>query len=66
MVVTGDITQVDVPVKTSGLRHARSILRDVEDIRFAELSADDIVRHSLVGRIVDAYSAREEQSGGSR
>lgn len=61
MVVTGDITQVDLPIAASGLRVVSSILRGVEDIHFAELTADDIVRHSLVGRIVDAYTAYEEQ-----
>lgn len=61
MVVTGDITQVDLPLAASGLRVVNRILRGVDDIHFAELSADDIVRHSLVGRIVDAYTAFEEQ-----
>lgn len=61
MVVTGDITQVDLPLATSGLRVVSKILRGVEDIHFAELSADDIVRHSLVGRIVDAYAAHDER-----
>ena len=61
MVVTGDITQVDLPIATSGLRIVNRILRGVDDIHFAELTADDIVRHSLVGRIVDAYGVYEEQ-----
>ena len=61
MVVTGDITQVDLPLASSGLRVVNRILRGVDDIHFAELTADDIVRHSLVGRIVDAYTAYEEQ-----
>lgn len=61
MVVTGDITQVDLPLAASGLRVVSRILRGVDDIHFAELSADDIVRHSLVGRIVDAYTAFEEK-----
>lgn len=61
MVITGDITQVDLPVGSSGLRVAKHILRDVEDLFFAELTSDDIVRHSLVGRIVDAYTAYEER-----
>ncbi|GAA1620716.1 PhoH family protein [Leucobacter chromiireducens] len=60
MVVTGDITQVDLPQASSGLRVVNKILRGVEDIHFAELGADDIVRHSLVGRIVDAYAAHDE------
>ena len=70
MVITGDLTQVDLPLKTSGLRIVSRILRGVEDVHFAELSADDIVRHSLVGRIVDAYAAyegqRDEQNEGKR
>lgn len=61
MVVTGDITQVDLPTgQKSGLRLVRHILRGVEGIHFAELSSRDVVRHSLVGRIVDAYDSYEE------
>ncbi|AJK69423.1 PhoH family protein [Corynebacterium marinum] len=61
MVVTGDITQVDLPTgQKSGLRLVRHILRGVEGIHFAELSSKDVVRHSLVGRIVDAYDSYEE------
>lgn len=61
MVVTGDITQVDVPIGASGLRSVTKILDDVDDIAFAQLTSDDVVRHSLVGRIVDAYTAFDEQ-----
>lgn len=62
MVVTGDITQVDLPRgKKSGLRIVRDILRDVEDIHFAEMDPEDVVRHQLVGRIVRAYDTYEEQ-----
>ena len=61
MIVTGDITQVDLPTgQKSGLRLVRHILRGVEGIHFAELSSKDVVRHSLVGRIVDAYDSYEE------
>jgi phosphate starvation-inducible PhoH-like protein len=60
MVITGDITQVDVPAGVSGLRTVTDILAEVPDIRFARLGAEDVVRHSLVGRIVDAYSAYDE------
>ena len=60
MVVTGDVTQVDLPLAASGLRVVSKILRGVEDIHFAELDSDDIVRHSLVGRIVDAYQTFSE------
>lgn len=56
MVVTGDVTQVDLPNgTTSGLRIVRDILTDVDDIHFAEFTAQDVVRHRLVGEIVDAY-----------
>jgi phosphate starvation-inducible PhoH-like protein len=58
MVVTGDVTQVDLPGGTSGasgLRVVRDILTDLEDVHFAELTAFDVVRHRLVGAIVDAY-----------
>lgn len=60
MVITGDITQVDVPNGVSGLRTVTDILSEVPDIHFARLGAEDVVRHSLVGRIVDAYSAYDE------
>lgn len=63
MVVTGDITQVDLPTgQRSGLRLVRHILRGVEGLHFAELSSQDVVRHSLVGRIVDAYDSYEENT----
>ncbi len=61
MVITGDVTQVDVPNGISGLRTVIDILDDVPDIHFARLGAEDVVRHSLVGRIVDAYSAYDEE-----
>ena len=62
MVVTGDITQVDLPSGTkSGLRIVREILNGVEDVHFSELTAHDVVRHKLVGRIVAAYETYEEQ-----
>ncbi len=56
MVVTGDVTQVDLPEgTTSGLRQVRSILDGVDDIHFSELTSVDVVRHRLVTAIVDAY-----------
>ena len=56
VVVTGDITQVDLPGdQRSGLRVVRDILGTVEDIHFAYLTSTDVVRHRLVGEIVDAY-----------
>jgi phosphate starvation-inducible protein PhoH and related proteins len=66
MVVTGDITQVDLPSGTrSGLRVVRDILTGVEDVSFTMLTAHDVVRHRLVGHIVAAYDeweARREQA----
>ena len=56
VVVTGDVTQVDLPGGTrSGLRVVRDILGEVEDVHFATLGSADVVRHQLVTRIVDAY-----------
>jgi phosphate starvation-inducible PhoH-like protein len=59
MIVTGDITQVDLPAGASGLKLVTQILGGIDDIAFATLTSDDVVRHSLVGRIVDAYGAYE-------
>jgi len=56
MVVTGDITQVDLPTGASGLQLVTRVLRDLDDIHFSRLTSDDVVRHTLVGRIVDAYT----------
>lgn len=61
MVVTGDITQVDLPQGASGLRLVTRVLSDIDDIHFSYLTSDDVVRHSLVGRIVDAYTEYDEQ-----
>ena len=56
IVVTGDVTQIDLPSGTkSGLRVVEDILDDVEDISFNRLTAHDVVRHKLVGKIVAAY-----------
>ncbi|WP_119698004.1 PhoH family protein [Microbacterium halotolerans] len=66
MVVTGDITQIDIPGGTSGLRTVTRILDGVDDIHFAHLTSDDVVRHSLVGRIVDAYTEYDEQRTAQR
>jgi phosphate starvation-inducible PhoH-like protein len=55
-VVTGDVTQVDLPGgQQSGLRVVRDILGEVEDVNFTFLTSADVVRHRLVGEIVDAY-----------
>jgi phosphate starvation-inducible PhoH-like protein len=56
MVVTGDVTQIDLPTGTpSGLKVVRDVLAGVEDVHFAELNSHDVVRHRLVGAIVEAY-----------
>ncbi|WP_345186139.1 PhoH family protein [Microbacterium panaciterrae] len=66
MVVTGDITQVDLPTAASGLRIVTRVLKDIDDIHFSLLTSDDVVRHSLVGRIVDAYTEYDEQRTAAR
>ena len=55
MVITGDITQLDLPRGLSGLKSVQRVLDDVEDIAFCTLTGRDVVRHSLVARIVEAY-----------
>jgi phosphate starvation-inducible PhoH-like protein len=56
IVVTGDITQIDLPGgQRSGLRIVRDILMGVDDVHFSTLTSHDVVRHRLVGDIVDAY-----------
>ncbi|GAA3022275.1 phosphate starvation-inducible PhoH-like protein [Microbacterium dextranolyticum] len=66
MVVTGDITQIDLPQGASGLRLVTRVLKDIDDISFSYLTSDDVVRHTLVGRIVDAYTEYDEQRLASR
>ena len=67
MVITGDVTQVDLPSgTTSGLRIVREILSDVEDVAFCELTSQDVVRHRLVGQIVDAYARHDESNQAKR
>ncbi|WP_101399660.1 PhoH family protein [Bifidobacterium pseudolongum] len=60
MVVTGDITQVDLAAPRSGLATIERVLRGIDDIAFVHLGAVDVVRHALVGRIVDAYDRYDE------
>jgi phosphate starvation-inducible PhoH-like protein len=61
MVITGDITQIDLPGgANSGLRAAVQILDGIDDIHVAELTSSDVVRHRLVSEIVDAYAKFEE------
>ncbi|PSL06932.1 phosphate starvation-inducible protein PhoH [Haloactinopolyspora alba] len=67
MVVTGDVTQIDLPSGTaSGLRVVENILDGIDDVAFCRLSSQDVVRHRLVSEIVDAYSrydAEQQESG---
>ncbi|MHB9002675.1 MAG: PhoH family protein [Coriobacteriia bacterium] len=60
IVITGDITQIDLPKGGSGLKQVRDILSGVSGIEFIELGARDVVRHKLVQRIVTAYASYEE------
>ncbi len=61
VVVTGDITQIDLPRgQYSGLRHVIEVLRDVPDISFTFFQSKDVVRHRLVARILDAYESHEQ------
>ena len=65
MIVTGDMTQIDLPSsQTSGLVQAIKILKGVKGISFIELNKKDIVRHKLVTRIVEAYEKFEEKTKG--
>jgi phosphate starvation-inducible PhoH-like protein len=62
VVVTGDVTQVDLPSGTaSGLRVVEGILSDVDDVAFCRLGSADVVRHRLVGQIIDAYARWDAQ-----
>jgi len=67
VVVTGDVTQIDLPRGTvSGLRHVAGILKEVKGISFTWFSPGDVVRHPLVQRIVEAYESHDEGGDGSR
>jgi phosphate starvation-inducible PhoH-like protein len=62
MVVTGDITQIDLPRdQDSGLIAAADILKDVEGIEFVRFGEEDVVRHKLVRRIVAAYNEHSQR-----
>ena len=64
MIVTGDITQIDLPNhQQSGLEVVREILEDIQDISFMELTSEDVVRHRLVSEIVDAYGRFDSELG---
>jgi len=67
MVVNGDITQIDLPgAKRSGLLDAADVLKGVEGISFVQFDDRDVVRHSLVQRIVRAYEKHRESTGAGR
>jgi phosphate starvation-inducible PhoH-like protein len=60
-VITGDITQIDLPTgQKSGLVNVRNVLRDIDGISFTHFSSKDVVRHPLVQKIVDAYEGYQE------
>jgi len=62
MVVTGDTTQVDLPSgMASGLRVVEGILEGIDDVAFCRLDSQDVVRHKLVGKIVDAYARHDAE-----
>jgi phosphate starvation-inducible PhoH-like protein len=63
-IVTGDITQIDLPANAqSGLIQAQDVLRDLEDVRFIHFSKGDVIRHRLVGKIVQAYEQHQTRRG---
>jgi len=62
-VITGDLTQSDLPRGTqNGLAEAQSILGQIDDIKFVQLTGDDVVRHELVQKIIEAYANKMEKS----
>ena len=64
MVVTGDVTQVDLPRdQASGLIHVQEILSAIEGLAFVRFSHEDVVRHKLVQRIVEAYKRHADETG---
>jgi phosphate starvation-inducible PhoH-like protein len=67
VVVTGDVTQVDLPRdQASGLIQVQEILADVDGIAFVHFGHQDVVRHKLVQRIVEAYREHAEETGTER
>ena len=62
VVITGDVTQIDLPSdKVSGLKEAMKVLRDVEGVSVCKLTKEDVVRHVMVQRIIEAYAKYEEK-----
>ena len=67
VVITGDVTQIDLPAdKTSGLKEAIRVLKNVEGIGICELTDQDVVRHVMVQRIIKAYDDYYKYSGGKK
>ncbi|MEP6478762.1 MAG: PhoH family protein, partial [Rhodoglobus sp.] len=66
MVITGDVTQVDLPMGASGLQLVTRVLDEIDDIHFSRLTSADVVRHTLVGRIVDAYTKYDAEKQAQR
>jgi len=67
VVVTGDITQIDLPrEQASGLIQVQDILSSIDGIRFVRFGHEDVVRHKLVQRIVEAYRLHAEETGTER
>ncbi len=65
-VVTGDVTQTDLPARTrSGLRHAAQVLKAIDDVAFRWFDAGDVVRHPLVAKIVIAYERDDQETDGA-
>ncbi|MGH8127066.1 MAG: PhoH family protein [Gammaproteobacteria bacterium] len=65
-VVTGDVTQTDLPARTrSGLRHAAQVLKGIDEVAFSWFDAGDVVRHPLVAKIVTAYERDDEDAAGA-
>ena len=66
-VITGDITQVDLPTgKVSGLIEVQSILKEVEGIKFVYLTEEDVIRHELVQRVIRAYESYQQSTSETR
>ena len=67
VVVTGDVTQIDLPrEQASGLIHVQNILGSIDGIAFVQFGHEDVVRHKLVQRIVEAYKRHSEETGTQR
>ncbi|MCT6806814.1 MAG: PhoH family protein, partial [Bombilactobacillus sp.] len=63
MIVNGDMTQVDLPGRQrSGLIDAQHILKGIEQIKFIQFSANDVVRHPVVAKIINAYEKEDERN----